>query len=135
MTKQENQQQKYLQLQMLQQQIEQISQNAELMNQQLTEIDDSQEALKQLQETPEGNEILTPIANGIFIKAAIKNTEKLTINVGADVAIEKTAPEVITMLDGHKEELHKNLVEINTVLESLSEQATEIYNSLEEKVE
>ena len=135
MTKEENQQQKYLQLQMLQQQIEQISQNAELMNQQLTEIEDSQEALKQLQETPEGNEILTPIANGIFIEAAIKNTEKLTINVGADVAIEKTAPEVITMLDGHKEELRKNLVEINTVLESLSEQATEIYNSVEEKVE
>ncbi len=102
MAEEDKMQEKYRQFQMLQQQMEQISQHAELLNQQNAELDVSINAIKGIGKTKVNEEILVPIASGIFLKAELKNNQELIVNVGADVTIEKKVPEVIKLLEEQK---------------------------------
>ncbi|MBR9683631.1 prefoldin subunit alpha [Candidatus Woesearchaeota archaeon] len=129
----QSQQQQYLQLQMLQQQIEQTSQQLEGLAQQFTELEITQDALKQLQGIPKNNEVLATIAPGIFIKTALKDNQKLIINVGASTTAEKTIPQVITLLEKQKAGLELTLAESDAELQKLTQQAMELYQKLENK--
>ena len=86
----------YMQFQLLQQQMEQISEHIEKLHQHNVEIEDSKEAIKELSKTKLG-EVLAPISNGIFIKANLTENQKLLVNVGAGTVVEKTSQDVIPM--------------------------------------
>ncbi len=131
---QQSQQQEYLQFQLLQQQIEQTSQQLELLAQQHNDVEFTQDALRQFQKIPQNNEILATIAPGIFLKASLKDNQKLIVGVGANTTAEKTVPEVIEMLEKQKKEMEKNITQSDTLLQTLSQQAMQLYQELE-KVE
>ncbi len=126
---------KYMQLQLLQQQVEQITEYVEQLQVQDRELDISLEALTELQKTTVNTEILAPIANGIFFKAELKDNQKLTINVGSEVAVEKTIPEVIRLLEEQKEKITEHIAEAETVLQQLHEQGRRLYPESGEAVE
>lgn len=126
---------KYMQLQLLQQQVEQITEYVEQLQVQDRELDISLEALTELQKTTVNTEILAPIANGIFFKAELKDNQKLTINVGSEVAVEKTIPEVIKLLEEQKEKITENIAEAETVLQQLHEQGRRLYQESSEATE
>src|SRR3989339_1358924 len=126
MEQKEQLKQKYLQFQTLQQQIEQNSQHLELYNQHLNELEISQEALKQLKNIPLNNEILATIAPGIFIKTTLKDNQKLIVNVGADITLEKTIPQVIEMLENQQKELETEIAKVDSVLQILTQQALKL---------
>ena len=109
-------QQKYLQFQTLQQQIEQISEHVEMLNQQNMEIDVSIMAIKEVGKTEIGKEILAPIANGIFLKSELKDNQRLVVNVGSEVTVEKTIQETAELLERQKEKTSSKIIEANEVL-------------------
>ena len=126
---------KYMQLQLLQQQVEQITEYVEQLQVQDRELDISLEALTELQKTTVNTEILAPIANGMFFKAELKDNQKLTINVGSEVAVEKTIPEVIRLLEEQKEKITENIAEAESVLQQLHEQGRRLYQESGEVTE
>ncbi|MBI2582417.1 prefoldin subunit alpha [Candidatus Woesearchaeota archaeon] len=125
---------KYMQLQMLQQQVEQITEYMEKLQMQQKELDTSIEALTELQKIDLNTELLAPVANGIFLKAELKDNQKLVVNVGADVSTEKTIPEVITLLEEQKEKITENIVEAETVLQELYRHGHKLYQESGEVV-
>ncbi|MBU0470075.1 MAG: prefoldin subunit alpha [Nanoarchaeota archaeon] len=133
MTEDKKIQEKYLQFQMLQQQIEQISQHLEILQQQNEDLDRAVEAVTELGKTKTGKEILAPLANGIFLKTELKDNERLIVNVGADVTVEKTIPEVTKLLEEQKTAMLAKSVEAETVLEQLQHQMMEIYKEVQEE--
>lgn len=133
MAKEEEMQQKYTQFQMLQQQIEQISNHTEKLNQQGAEIETSIEALAEFTKTPLDTELFSPIANGIFIKAEIKDNQKLLVNVGADTVVEKSVPDTIELLQGHQKELSTKIIEAEALLQQFHQQAMQIYQEIEKE--
>ncbi len=126
---------KYMQLQLLQQQVEQITEYVEQLQIQNQELNISLEALTELQKTTLNTEILAPIANGIFFKAELKDNKKLTINVGSEAAVEKTIPEVIKLLEEQKEKITENIAEAESVLQQLHEQGRKLYQESGEAAE
>jgi len=118
---------KYMELQLLQQQAEQIAEYLEKLQLQQTELDTSIEALTELQKTKVNTEILAPVANGIFLKAELKDNQKLVVNVGSEVTVEKSIPEVITLLEEQKEKIIKNIAEAENISLQLQEQGRKIY--------
>ena len=122
---------KYMQFQMLQQQIEQLTKHAELLNQKGSELDVSIEAIKELGKTKDNTEILSPIAGGIFLKAELKDSKNLIVNVGSDVTVEKSIPEVIEILEKQKKDLSESILEVEKVFNELQEQAMNIYKEVE----
>jgi len=127
-------QQKYMQFQTLQQQLEQISQHLELLNQQNAELDISINAVKELSETKIDNELLAPIADGIFFKCVLKDNQKLIVNVGSDTTVEKSVPEVVKLLEDQKKDVSKRMVEADAMMQEFSQQAMQLYQEVEEGV-
>jgi prefoldin alpha subunit len=127
----EDKQQKYLELQMMQQQIEEISKQTEELNQQLLDIEISRNALEEVGKTEVGTEILAQIANGIFVKTKLLDNEKLIVNVGADTTVEKTIPEVVEMLSEQEKIMGENLKHFEMILEQYGQQAMQRISELE----
>lgn len=127
-------QEKFQQFQVLQQHIEQISEQVKLMNQHNLELDASLEAVKELDKMSLGNEVLTPLANGIFLRTNLQDNTNLLVNVGADTVVEKKTGEVAELLSKQKEEMMLRIVEAESLLQQLSAQAAQLYQEVEENV-
>ena len=123
---------KYMQFQMLQQQMEQVSQHLEMFNQQLAELDISISAVKELETAEKDNELLAPIADGIFFKAKLIDNQKLVVNVGSNVTVERTVPEVVVLLKEQKKETSKRMQEADEVMQHISKEAMKIYQEVED---
>lgn len=122
----ENQQEKQMQLQFLYEQMEQVNNHVQQLLQQQEELEISKNALETLQRTKTETSILAPIANGIFIQAALKNSEKLIVNVGANVTVEKTVPETVALLEEQQKKVIKNTKEAEILLERLQSTAMQM---------
>jgi len=127
----ENWQEKYGQFQELQQQIGQISEHVEMLNQQNQELDISKQAVAEIGKTAVDQEILAPVANGIFIKSKLLDNQKLIVNVGANTTVERTVEEVIKLLEEHTREVTKRITEAEEILLELQRQAMKIYEEVE----
>ena len=132
MAEEEQMKEKYMQFQMLQQQMEQVSQHLEMFNQQLAELDISISAVKELETAEKDNELLAPIADGIFFKAKLIDNQKLVVNVGSNVTVERTVPEVVVLLKEQKKETSKRMQEADEVMQHISKEAMKIYQEVEE---
>ncbi len=128
----ERNQQKQQQFQALQQYLEQLSEQIEYLNQQVQEAERSIEALQQFSQSAVPQECLAPLVNGIFFKGKVENNQVLLVNVGANVVVEKTVPEVIDMLTAQKKMILKKAAEADEMLGTLTAQATQLYSEFEE---
>ena len=124
---QQNWQQKFMEFRQLQEQIEQVTEHVQKLNQAVSEIEDTRNALLGLDKAEVGSELLAPIANGIFVKSELKDAQTLTVNVGADTVVEKTVDEVVGLLEKQQEQMKQKVVEAETVLQGFHEQAMKIY--------
>ena len=124
-------QEKYQQFQTLQQHIEQLTEQIEFLNQQTQEVTASIEAVQQLGHTALQNEFLAPIASGIFVKGKLKENQSLLVNVGANVAVEKTIPQVVTMLTAQKKNIIQKVAEADNILQQLTAEAMKIYQEVD----
>ncbi len=131
MEKNEEIQQKYMQFQLMQQQLEQVGKHLEMLQEQNAELNLSLEAIRELEKAPLNNEFLAPIANGIFVKGELKDNKKMIVNVGSGVTVEKTAAEILELLQNQRRELTANLLEAEAVMQQLQEQTLRIYQELQ----
>lgn len=122
-----------MELQFLQQQLEQLSQQQEMIQQQLLDLEISRNALLEIKETKLGTELLTQVANGIFLKSKLADNGKLIVNVGSDVTVEKTIPEVVDMIKEQEEIMKNNAQELEKALEQISSETLGKINTLENK--
>ncbi len=85
----EDLQEKYMQLQIIEQQMKQIQKQIQLIESQMNELVTAHQALDDLKKTRDGTKMLVPISNGIFAKAEIKDNAELIVNVGANITVNK----------------------------------------------
>ncbi len=85
----EDLQEKYMQLQIIEQQMKQIQKQIQLIESQMNELVTAHQALDDLKKTKQGTKMLVPISNGIFAKAEIKDNMELIVNVGANITVNK----------------------------------------------
>ena len=135
MTNEEQIQQKYMQFQMIQQQLEEVNQHLGMLNEQSSELDISIEAVKEIAKTKLDNEFLAPVANGIFIKGELKENQKLVVNVGMNTTVEKTIPEVVELLEEQKKDIMGRIIETDSMMMKMNSEAMKIFKEVEEEVQ
>src|SRR3989344_3258591 len=91
-------QKRYLELQLLDQQIKQIQKNIELIENQMAELESMSISLEELSSVKPGTEIFVPVAGGVFVKAELKDNKDLVINVGAGTAVKKSITQTKGMI-------------------------------------
>lgn len=125
--------QKQLQFQILQQHLQEISQQLELLQQQQAELEVSIEALKELEESKKQTEFLAPLANGIFAQGQLSNTEIVVVNVGSNVTVEMSIPQVVELLQQQQKEVLEKVMEADALLQGLGAEAIKVYKGLEKE--
>ncbi len=128
-------QEKYMQFQMLQQQMEKISEHLEMLNQRQAELDISQNAVAEIGKTAVGNEILVPVADGIFLRAELLDNQKLIINVGADTTVEHSVGHVVGLLEQQQQEMIERIADVEEVQAQLQSQVAALYQQISQNEE
>ncbi|MCK5282626.1 MAG: prefoldin subunit alpha [Nanoarchaeota archaeon] len=127
-------QQKYLEYQMLDQKIKQIQQQAQLVDQQLIEIMATLQSIDDYDSVKDEPEILVPINNGIFAKATLKKEDKLLVNVGASVIVDKSIKETKELIEKQKKEMEEIKVKITENMDKLVVQASLIEQQISSSI-
>jgi prefoldin alpha subunit len=73
-----------------------------------------------------GQEIMVPIGSGSFIHATLASKEKVVLNVGAGVHIEKDASEAKEILNVRKAEVQEGSRKLNEVLSKIDQEMQKI---------
>jgi prefoldin alpha subunit len=95
----------YYELRELDQEIKKLNSHLETIDEQVSDLDSSASAVRKFTELKKGDELRVPLSSGVYVKAELTDSKKLMINVGVGVAVEKSADEVLLILDGQVSEL------------------------------
>lgn len=109
-------QQKYMELQMLNQQMAQLQNQLNIVDQQVTELNELNHNLEQVEKISKGKETFFPIGPGVFLKGRIEDNKKVLINIGSGVVIKKGINEANELFDKRIEELSKVRAQIESAL-------------------
>ncbi len=98
-------QSKDVELKMLDSQARAVSEQLERVDSSILEIEYLKNSLDELKSVKENSEILAPMSNGIFVKAHVHAVDKLLVNVGGNVIVEKSIEETKELLDEQAKEM------------------------------
>lgn len=118
-------QRKYLELQVLNQKMQQVQEQVQQLEQQSAEVDKVSQNLDELSKVQSGVESLVPVANGLYASAKLLDTQHLIVNVGSNVAVKKTIPEV-------KQLIASQVSEMRALQDDLMKQLTQLTTKAEE---
>jgi len=95
-------------------------------------LDNALSAVEALDTAEEGQDILVPIGSGSFIHGKLASKEKIVLNVGAGVSIEKTATEAKEILKVRKDEVLEGSKKLNEVLAKIDQEMQKIQALMEQ---
>ena len=119
---------------MIDQQIKQFQEQLQSIDIKLLELDTLKQALREMPSVKEKSEILAPLSSGIFVKAKVQKTDKLLINIGNNIVVEKSLKESQNLLDEKFSEIESLRNEILYGMENIIRRAQKIEKSLKENV-
>jgi prefoldin alpha subunit len=121
MSKQKNEdlQKKYLELQIIVQQIGQIQQQLINIQNQVLELNSLKDNLASIKDIKMNTESFAPLGFNIFLKTKLQNTEELLVNVGSNVFIIKTIEETNLLIDSQKKQIEVIIKELEEKLNEL----------------
>lgn len=110
---------KIAELQFLEQQANQINQQANTIQSNIIELKTLNEALSDLENVEKGKDIFIPLGSGFFISASMGGNKELLMNVGSKTLVKKSYKEA-------KELVIVQLKELENVLPQLEKQMMKI---------
>ncbi|MEM4253917.1 MAG: prefoldin subunit alpha [Candidatus Woesearchaeota archaeon] len=125
-------QQKYFELQLLDQQMKQVQKQVEAVERQVAEIEEVRKSLDELAASKVGSEMFVPISNGIFVKARLEDNKSLAVNVGGSTVVKKNIPSTKAMLEEQAVDMRKFQAEMVEQFEKMAERAAELQRELQE---
>jgi prefoldin alpha subunit len=128
-------QRKYLELQVLNQKMQQVQEQMEALEQQAVDVERVSGHLEELSKVSNGTEALVPVANGLFAKAKLLDTQNLIVNVGSNVSVQKSVPEVKQLILAQVEEMRKLQDDLAKQLQQLTSHAEQAEAELRKLVE
>ncbi|MBC8494757.1 prefoldin subunit alpha [archaeon] len=117
-------QEKVMEYQMIEKQIQQLSQTLQSIESNAEEINKIIKSLDDFKNLKKGDKILVPVANGIFAEATLENVDKLKVNVGNHIVVDKN-------VEGAKKIIEVQLKD----LEQYKEETVQYYEQMYEKIQ
>jgi prefoldin alpha subunit len=112
-------------------QLEQVQEYLGSIARQRAEIQTLKEEIDRYQNVKAGDDILAPLANGIFIRAKAVEDRTFLVNAGAGAVVPKSASEVKTMLDKQLAELEEYDLQLHEQFDRLLERLAQIQKEFE----
>lgn len=126
----EEAQKKYMELQMLQHQIQQVQKQMHALDSQAQEMDAVQEALEEFSKCEKGKSMYATLTPGIFVKAKLEETNEVLLNVGGGAVVSKSIPDAKKTVGEQGVELRKLHEELAEQLQLLAKRAETVQEEL-----
>ncbi len=126
-------QQKYIELQIMDQQLRQLQQQINKIDEQLMELAITDQSIDELRTTKKNSETLVPIAPGIYAEGTIKDVESFVINVGANVAVKKSLEETKKLILQQIEEVSAYREDLANKMQNIANAAMKIEEEIEKE--
>ncbi len=107
-------------IQLNQQRMEALQQQANLIQLSLNELDNALKALTTLEGKGEGQELLVPIGADSFVHARLAEPDKAIIGLGAGVSVEKSFADSRGIIQGRRSELEKVLLDTSGAIDQVA---------------
>jgi len=120
---------KLIELQILSQQITEMDKYVQEIENKINNLIVSIQSLQEFKKQ-EKEDVLVPVVPGVFFKGKITNKEKVIINVGSNVVVEKSLNEAVELIEEQLKELEKYKNELIKELENMINKA----NQLQEEI-
>ena len=124
-------QSKYIQYQLMRQQLTAYTEEKALIDEKLNELNSTIDALHRLGDVKKGEEVWSPLGSGSFVRSDIKDTDNVMIAIGAGVVVRETKERSIEILQGRLEEL----ADVNNDLTAEMTKLTQVLEKLEPELE
>jgi len=98
-------QEREFKIQILEQQIVQVQKQLQQLENQLMELEITKDSINELKKSKKGDEMLSMLSPGIFVKTNLSDNEDVIINVGANVAVKKKTGEAKEMINEQIEDI------------------------------
>ncbi|NLM30330.1 MAG: prefoldin subunit alpha [Methanomicrobiales archaeon] len=112
------------------QQIEIMTQQLGMIEQQRLETTAAIESIRALQENEDGVALL-PIGGGVYLRAKVLDAGHFLVNIGADVSVERASADAVEYLEDRITELDALGKKVAGSIEQLQGQTTQISRRLE----
>ncbi len=112
------------------QQIDAHSRQLEMFEQRRIETLTAAETLKNLSDD-NGNTVLLPLGGGASIRVNVADTDKVLLNIGSDVIVERTGSDTIAFLNDRVREIEAMQKKITATIEQIQKQAQEVAMRIE----
>jgi prefoldin alpha subunit len=89
-------------------------------------------AVEAMEKAEEGQDMLVPIGSGSFVHAKLASREKVVLNIGAGVSIEKTVADAKETLKVRKAEVAEGSKKLNEVLSKIDQEMQKIQAILDQ---
>jgi len=117
----------------LQHELRQIEEQLGQLSEQRIEIASIRETVSQFETINKNDELLVPLAAGIFVRANATDEKALYVNVGQGVIVPKTRTQVLEMLQDQEKQLNEAEEQLarkyHTTLSQLQELAQQLQDS------
>ena len=109
-------QKKYVELQLLNEQIKKIHEQFIFLQQQLNELSNLELTVTDMKEVKKDSEIFSPLGSGIFVNSKLTNTATVLVNIGAGILVEKNLQEAVNLINFQAKNVHESIESIKTEL-------------------
>jgi len=133
MTDQKELQEKILTYRILQARLESVIKQRDLILNKIFELENTLAGLEEVEKTEE--ETLFPLGSDAYVFCKPTNKEKLIVEIGANIALEKTFEEGKGTLNKRKAELEKALTETQSEISQLSSAIQDLTPEIQDMIE
>ncbi|MFH1211891.1 MAG: prefoldin subunit alpha, partial [Candidatus Woesearchaeota archaeon] len=105
--------------QMLAHQFNEVQEQLQKISEQLSEVESLKEAISEFSKLKKQQELLVPLASGIFFNVSLLEEKVLRINVGAGVLVEKTPEQALELIGEQHVALAKLREDVQQQFETL----------------
>ena len=96
---QEALQERYLEMKLIEKEADKMKTSLSSAEEQLHDTQHTIAALDDISKVKSGEEVMIPLANGIFARGIIQNTKTLLVGIGAQVVVQKDVEATKTLLE------------------------------------
>ena len=125
-------QEQYMQLQLLAQQIQAGQKQVQAIEENLQELRKTKHTIEHLKQ---GQEVLFPIAGGVFARGKLEDADHLIVNVGAGVAVKKSFADSKKVVEDQIQELKKFQQQLIAKVQEQAEQAQKLEKDIEKEMQ
>ena len=113
----EDSQKTYLEYQFLQQAIAQMHQKKAIIQNQMSEFFGLMENLESLKNSKKDSQIYAAIGSGVFVRAELKEKDNVLVNIGSNVALERSVQDAKKLVANQLDELKSLLKQLDADIE------------------